>query len=220
MRNDTSKTSATLPAYALFLRIRAKLERTIIGLDFQGGVTAESLGLDPQKSHDLMPSGDIFLTRVLTALTITSNDAILDIGCGKGDAMRAMQAFPFMKIDGVEIARDIAKIAHRNFSKLRAKRTTVFNVDATLFEHYNNYNFFYFYNPFPKIVMEDVLAKICRANTRGDREIVVIYNNPVCRDLFDEIGFHLLGRFDDRWGNGIHIYSNTTNSQILTSRIS
>lgn len=41
----------------LKVRVIAKLEREIRGIDFQGGESAESLGLDPELYNACMPSG-------------------------------------------------------------------------------------------------------------------------------------------------------------------
>ena len=50
---------------------------------------------------------------------ITHDDAIIDIGCGKGKMIYFFSKFPFGRIDGLEYSRDVADIAEKNIRKLR-----------------------------------------------------------------------------------------------------
>ena len=39
-----------------------------------------------------------------------------------------------------------------------------------------------------------------------NKEIFIIYNNPVCHDLLIDSNFLLVKKFPDAWGNGINLY--------------
>ncbi|MFA6062363.1 MAG: class I SAM-dependent methyltransferase [Gallionella sp.] len=198
----------------LMIRVLAKFEREFLGIDFQGGLSAESLGLDPKLSVACMPSGGKYLRSILQDLSINSSDSILDIGCGKGNAMRGMYNFPFLRIDGIELSEKIAKLARHNFQRLRVLRTSIFNISATDFDGYSNYNIFYLYNPFTSLIMGKVMENINQSNV-SDRELLIIYNNPVCHAQIEMAGFTKILQYPDEWGNGIYVYTNKPASSRL-----
>ncbi len=84
---------------------------------------------------------------------------------------------------------------------------TIKNVNATMFKGYANYNFFYLYNPFPKEIMNKTLFQI-KSQINSKKEIVILYNNPVCHEQVLNHGFYKIKEFPDMWNNGIFIYSN------------
>jgi cyclopropane fatty-acyl-phospholipid synthase-like methyltransferase len=104
------------------------------GLDFSEVILSKNLGYDDSIVHKCSPSGNKFLSRLLQDLTITHRCRILDIGCGKGSAIRCMTKFPFQRIDGVEISEKIANIAKTNFEKLGIPNVKIFNTSAIEFD--------------------------------------------------------------------------------------
>jgi protein-L-isoaspartate O-methyltransferase len=187
--------------------LRVRWER-LRGLDFHTAVEPEALGLDPRTVSRSTPSGNAFLAAVFADLGITPADRIMDVGCGKGSAMRVMRRFPFGRVAGIELAGGIAEIARQNFRRLRASNVEVYAGDAAEFDGYGEFNVFYFYNPFPSAIMARVLDRIFGAAAADGRELLVIYNNPVCHDLLVERGFLRVRDYPDEWGNGIRLYSN------------
>ena len=166
-------------------------------------IPSADLGYDGSIVVQCSPSGNRYLTSLLKDLSITSADTILDIGCGKGSALRSMTKFKFNTIDGIEIAKHNADIARLNFQKLKLNNVRIFNIDATVFDGYNNYNYFYMYNPFPECIMKLVITRILRQN----KKFTVIYNNPVCHKVLMRAGLNLLKVYPDKWGNNINLYS-------------
>ena len=79
------------------------IKEKMTGIDFTKGLTLEELGLTEEEGNIYAASASYDLQKVLASLTITRNDAILDLGCGKGAAMYEMSKFPFARIAGVEI---------------------------------------------------------------------------------------------------------------------
>lgn len=186
----------------------------INGLDFSSVIPVKRLGLDESVVGLGSPSNNKYLKQLFEVLNITQKDSILDIGCAKGAAMRCMCKFQFKKIGGIEISDILAKIAQSNFNKLKEHRVEIANTNATSFKNYKDYNFFYLYNPFPKEVMLDVLSQI-KSQIKNENEIILIYNNPTCHELFLEKDYFLIAKFPDMWGNGIFVYSNLENSERL-----
>ncbi len=201
-------------------RIRILLD-SLRGLDFLTAVRPEEVGLDATNVRKSTPSGSSYLERVLRGLGITAQDQVLDVGCGKGSAMRTMLKFPFARIDGLELSEPIAAIARRNFRRLKADRVRVFVGDAARFSDYDAYNVVYLYNPFPASVMSRVIGALIQSLRRSERELVVIYNNAVFDDVVARDGvFARMAVYPSEWGTGICVYSNRHggNSR-LSSRI-
>lgn len=178
------------------------------GVDFSIPVNnPEDIGLDPAKVKRSTPSGNKYLRQVLRNLNICETDKIIDVGCGKGSAMKIMLAFPFSQIHGIEISEFLSNIAQSNFLQLRDTRVKIFTGDAMGFNNYRNYNYFYFYNPFPSTIMVIVLNEIVKSISLVPRKVTLIYNNPTCHnDIMDINVFSLIGQYPDEWGNKIYIY--------------
>lgn len=199
------------------------LER-LFGLDLITIIHPEDVGLDSKVSHAYEPSGYRNLYNLLKDFNITSEDSIIDIGCGKGSAMLAMLKFPFKKIDGIEISDYIANIAKQNLKRLNFnKKSKVFIGDASLFREYDTYNFVYLFNPFPKSVMSDVIDTLIQSIGRSERELIIIYNNATCNDVIVSKGvFTKVGVYPYLNKRGIEtsIYSNRSynNSRLSSNK--
>ena len=117
-----------------------------------------------------------------------SEDAVLDVGCGKGMMLWFFSRYPFRLVDGIEYNPEIAAIARRNIEKLGLK-CRVFVTDACDFTQWENYNWFYFYNPFPDRVMGVCLQYMLDSLRTNPRTLHIIYVNPVCHQLLLDRGF-------------------------------
>jgi SAM-dependent methyltransferase len=190
----------------LGLRLHARWDR-VRGLDFLSITEPEAVGLDARLAHRSAPSGNRYLAAVLRDLRITASDHVIDVGCGKGSAMRVMRRFPFGRVAGIELSADLARIADRNFQRLRADNVEVHTGDAAVFDGYASFNIVYFYNPFPDVVMSRVLDRMGAAWAGSNRERIIIYNNPSCHSLLVGRGFNAIRDYPDEWGNGIRVYS-------------
>ena len=179
------------------------------GLDFTAQVYPHATCLDPATAYKSSPSGNKYLEAVLNDLKITSTDAIIDVGCGKGSAMRTMLKYPFSVIDGVEVSGPIASAARKNFDRLKAGRCSVFTRNAADFDAYDPYNFVYFYNPFPAAVMARVMVHISGSLKRVPRRVVIIYDNPQWGDaILKKKVFLKTNEYPDEWGNRIFVFTN------------
>ena len=178
------------------------------GLDFISTIMPEEAGLDPKLAHKFSPSGNVYLERVLSDLDIRNYHKIIDVGCGKGSAMRTMLKFPFAHVDGVEVSEYLAEIAVRNFDRLNLRKVGIFVDDAVEFQHFGDYDFLYAYNPFPCEIMTRLVKNLARSIER-DRRVVLLYNTPICHHVIVESGiFFKIGEYPNEWGDGINVYSN------------
>ncbi|MGY2908719.1 methyltransferase domain-containing protein [Bradyrhizobium sp. URHC0002] len=179
------------------------------GVDFSRIVWPEEVGLDSKYVGESTPTWNKYLVRLLKDLHINDQDTILDIGCGKGSAMLAMLKFPFARVDGIELSQPISETAIRNLTKLKKQRWQIFNGDAITCKNYNTYSMLYFYHPFPKEIMRQVVANIHSSISGRQQEMLVIYNNPVCHEEIVENGvFCKLREYPNGYGDRIFVYSN------------
>jgi SAM-dependent methyltransferase len=175
-----------------------------IGLDFLSVNPIEDLGLDSKLVSKCSPSGNKYLLKCFSFFKITKNDSILDIGCGKGSAIRVLVKFDFNKVDGIELSEYLAKKAINNFKVLNNSKPIIYHKNVLEFKDFSNYNYFYLYNPFPASIFIEFL-KILNKQISG-KIIYFVYNNPICHNLLIQDGFELINIYPDMWGNGINVY--------------
>lgn len=121
---------------------------------------------------------------IFDAFNIDEQDSILDIGCGKGAALRGISEYKFGKIAGIEYDEKLSQIAKKNFKRLHmSERIQIFNLDAINFKQYEDYNYFYFFNSFSGEILVDVLARIAKDCKSG----WFIYHNPVQADIVQQM---------------------------------
>ena len=191
------------------LYIRALLSLGI--LDFTN-VDIDELRLSPEASNPYSDTGREYLQTVLSSFKITKTDAIVDFGSGKGGALITLADYPFAKITGVEISQEMIDIAQRNLARLRIKNVNMVCCDAKDFTHIDEYNYFYFFNPFPCTIMHDVVGNIKLSMKRNPRKINIIYLNPVCHSTVTEGGFFKKIAEYDHFVNKFYIYTGEENT--------
>lgn len=176
------------------------------GLDFSAIVEPKAVGLDPATSFRSSPSGGKILANVFRSLPLSPDAAVIDIGCGKGSAMRTLLELPFRQVAGIELSPAIADIARRNFARLNEPRAHVITGDAAAFDGYLDFSFFYLYNPFPAHVVADVARKI--AAVAAVRPVFVVYNNPTGDGCFRQSpAFRHISSHRSEHGHDIKVYA-------------
>ena len=175
-------------------RFRIIIER-FSGLDYSSTIKQKKLGLSASMVNLGSPSSKETLREIFENVEIKNSDRILDIGCAKGFAINYFLDLPFARVAGLEISDTLISICKRNIQRQHGLQVDLFHADATTFNGYGDYNYFYLYNPFPsREILEKVVAQIT-CYTAG--KIFVIYNNPVNSEVFTEQGFLLEKRLDD-----------------------
>ena len=164
-------------ARELFYRIGNRIK----GLDF-GDVPLADLDLSASRARMYSPSGDPQLQRVLKDLGVPKGSRVLDLGCGKGSAIFTLCKFPFVEILGVELSPELVRIAEANAIRLRLQQIHFVCCDAGQFTDYDRFTHLYMYNPFPSVVMQEVMKNLGKSLSRVPRRLVLIYKNPICHD--------------------------------------
>lgn len=160
------------------------------------------------RTHYYADSGGRAFDRIMANFDIKPHDAIVDFGCGKGGVLISLAKYPFARITGVEISPDLAAIGRRNIEKLKIGNVDIRCCDAADFRELDAYNYFYFFDPFPPVVMAEVLNNIERSLVARPRKVTLIYLNPFCRDLIEASdGFEKTAELD-HFEHDCFIYTN------------
>lgn len=147
--------------------------------------------------HGYSKTDESHAKEIFDYLNVSSSSKLLDVGCGKGAFLREASKYPFGKIAGIEIDKRLVSIAKKNFRILKLDdRIKIFQADALEFEHYGAFNVFYFFNPFDKEIMEQVVDKIAMSQGKS-RTYYIILHNPTCVDVIEGKGGMLVGKLYD-----------------------
>ncbi len=163
-----------------------------------------------ERTHSYADSGGLEFDNIMANFSISPDDAIVDFGCGKGGILISLSKYPFSKITGVEIAPDLVAIAQRNIKTLKIKNVGIECCDAAEFNQLNEYNYFYFFDPFPCVVMQEVISNIEKSIREQPRAITIIYLNPYCHDLIESNKAFIKKRELAHFEHKCFIYSNVT----------
>ena len=195
--------------YKLIHRLKLVLEK-LRGIEFTKITPVSELELDPKKVFPGSSSGGSELWAAFSKLDIKPTDSIPDIGSGKGGAMNTFYRFPFARIDGIEISKELVNIANANIIKLNLKKTQIFCQNSTKFSQYGLYNFFYLYNPFDINTLKETVLLMMEQQP----EFTLIYNNPIDESVLDSLGLICFGETSGTFGNKIKFYKYSQEEKI------
>lgn len=152
------------------------------GCNFAGWVSTKELGIDENMGNQYQPSTNA-ISAILNHFNVTPNDAFIDIGCGKGKVMYLASKYPFKKVSGFDLNEQMVATANRNFEILKLKGCYAVVANALTFDAYDDYNYFYVFNPFPEAVFEKMIYQIQNSIRKMPRKCTFIYMNPVYEEL-------------------------------------
>jgi Methyltransferase domain len=153
---------------------------------------------DSSSCHDYSDSG-AGVRRALKELAIPKTGVAIDVGCGKAGAVIQLARW-FDQADGLDIDEQLLVVGRENLSRMGVNNARLIAGNAATFGGIDEYQFFYFFNPFPRPVMAQVVANIAASVTRRPRPVMLLYFNPIDGDLFEQAGFHQIGRMAPRRG--------------------
>jgi hypothetical protein len=137
-------------------------------------------------------SSEAVFRKAIDGLPIRYQDFVfIDFGAGKGKCLLIASTYGFLKIIGVEFSEELVAVARRNLSQYRSPRQkchnlTIVKCEAAEYELPSQPSVYYFYNPFPALVMRAVSENIRRSLELRSRPVFIVYYNPVCREVFDQ----------------------------------
>ena len=195
--------------------LRYQLRNKLRGVDLEFVSVAE-LGLSPDEAHFHSSSGGMICERVFRRLPIPPGSVALDLGSGKGGAVFSLGRLPFTEVVGVDISPGLIRVARENTEKLRLQNVRFVVASAADYTDLDQVTHVYMYNPFPCAVMEPVLANLAASLRRADRDLLVVYRNPLCSALLATSGLFAECRQirpdDHEWH--IYVHRSATNSRL------
>jgi hypothetical protein len=183
-------------------RARRQLQEREKGFDLDFGVdTGGLLRLIDLKikngnwvyGHEYQGIDPSAFRKMLRGLDIRHEEfTFIDFGSGKGRALLLAAEFPFRKIQGVELAPQLHEAACENLRVCRQDRLKCRDIesvcaDAVAYPIPDGPAVFYFYNPFVREVMAQVVDNIRASLERCPRDAVVLYYAPEFDDLWQRI---------------------------------
>jgi hypothetical protein len=133
-------------------------ELPLAAFDFQS--KNKTAGLEYHSPHPR-----IIRAGLMALAVCQENFTFIDFGCGKGRVLLVASEFPFRRIIGLEFAPLLAETARRNLESYRTCRRKcssieVITVDATEYELTAEPQVLYFYSPFARSVMDQIVQNI------------------------------------------------------------
>jgi hypothetical protein len=143
------------------------------------------LNLDrPANATDYLPVRPQILLRALSSLAMAidyTKYVFIDVGSGKGRGVLLASRFPFQKLIGVEITKELHEKARKN-SKVwhvdDARRIDFTCRDIVDFEFPDQPLVLFLFHPFGPDIMRVMLDRIRNSTEKCMREVIMIYVNP------------------------------------------
>lgn len=136
------------------------------------------------------------------------NHVFMDFGCGKGRVLLMSALYGAKKSIGIEFSEELVNLCNDNIKNFKIKskiqnELTVLHCDASKYIDIKDVDIFFFYNPFDDLIMRKVLENIITFGAKN-KEILLVYINPVHGELFYEYGFKSIYSYN----NDLLVYSN------------
>jgi SAM-dependent methyltransferase len=137
--------------------------------------------------------------------------SFLDAGCGKGRAMVMAAHFGFKEVSGFDISPKMCNEAITNINKVQCQFPgTKFEVvcsDARTAIISDNIGVIFLFNPFAKIIMKVFITRVMDSLKKNPRNLMVLYANPECRDLWEAAGFEPINQIEKLyWLQGLVLF--------------
>ena len=139
-------------------------------------------------------SSMIITKMLLRYLSKEKDVSFIDIGCGKGYVLYKISKLNLIKIAGLELDMNLISIAHNNLQKMKINDVEIYHSDATAFDKYSEFNYFYFYYPFSIEIFDIVVKSIVNTLVHNKRKIKIIYvasSSDYIKDVMEREGFTL-----------------------------
>ncbi len=144
---------------------------------------------------EYMPSNPYFLDNIFDYISKNYNlekMAFLDYGSGMGRVLYYAHKYNFKKYVGIEFAEELCNKSNHFFKTQGIKDINIINIDASKYLVDDDINIFYLFNPFVGDVLNKVLDNIDLSFSRSNRTILIVYLNPICKNLVIERGSYNL----------------------------
>ncbi len=141
------------------------------------------LGIAAPDRVDYKAAPWLALRRALPPRSVTGSDVFLDLGSGMGRVVfLAALRYPFKRVIGVEVSRDLHNIAEdniaRNRSRFASRKVELICADVLEYAVPDDVTVVFLYNPFTGRVFQTVVERLVESVDRAPRPLRIIYSNP------------------------------------------
>jgi len=160
----------------------------------------------------------------LTAFAPSKELRFVDIGCGLGRACLIAAEYGFRRIRGVDMVPEFCAQARTNIQTLyncdaAGPRVEIFLEDAVDYSRRSDDDVVFLYNPFPRDVLERVIANLLEGAERQQRVLFIIYSERVLEtsrtlELLDNQESLVRVFSHSSWGQAFHLFSRTRNNLV------
>jgi Histone methylation protein DOT1 len=164
-------------------RVNRRLDRRH-GIETLGIVELEELGLAGPDRERYKPTEWSTLPRILRRADVGPDDVFIDFGSGLGRVVyQAALRYPFKRVIGVELSRELNEVAQRNLernrARLRCADVELVVCDVLDYAIPDDVTVAFFANPFRGATFAAVVDRLLQSIDRRPRTLRLIYRNPV-----------------------------------------
>ena len=145
-------------------------------------------GIDISHATLYMPASYNMLEEIFKFLSTESTHHFLDIGCGKGRVLAVAAHYGFKKITGIDFSEKLTNVAKANMLSVKndfqSLQYSVQTVDAADFAIPDDVDVIFLFNPFDEFVMKKVAENISKSILTHRRDIFLVYENPLYKNIF------------------------------------
>lgn len=179
--------SARFRARSVYLAGRRSLNSLLIerrqGIETARDVSLADFGLAASGRGRYEPSSWLDLRRVLRMREVNPDDVFVDLGSGKGRVLLQAARYPFKRVVGVELSRELNDVAAANLKavrpRLRCNDVELLTADVAEYELPDDVTVAYIYNAFTGELFQAALDALLASLDRNPRRLRLIYKTPL-----------------------------------------
>ena len=123
-------------------------------------------------------------------LNFPKDSVFVDFGSGKGRILLVAAKYGFKRVVGIEFSHDLCEEARKNLLLFRKKvgydaDINIIESDVVNYRIKDDENTFFLFSPFDEVITEAVIKNIRISFEKNPRKILLIYNNPVYRNIVE-----------------------------------
>lgn len=157
--------------------------------------TVQDINLSATHANGYQASNEIQIAYAFSRLGLTGQvSSVLDVGCGKGGALIGFHRLGVCRLAGVDASERLISICQENLRRMEID-AKIWHQDAATFDAFGDYDFYYLFNPFPKVVLERFLGGMRRNADATGQKKRLLYRNVQDAAVFERLGFRTVSSF-------------------------
>ena len=142
-------------------------------------VSLSALSLNNKLYRQYRATGYLGLVKCFDILQVCESDVFLDYGAGMGRVCIVAATYPFKKVIGVEISKELCEFVNKNIEKarkkLKCKNIQIIEADAAKYRFPHEVTVCFFFNPFRGEILKQVFKNIKESLEEVPRQLTIIY---------------------------------------------